>query len=232
MPGRTGSPAAPVVPSAPAARSAPGAGPVTPPAPAPEAVRTAAAPPARARSGPRPLLPWLRPPRAPYRRQLRRIGSGRVLDIGCGSGDTLAGCAPGSVGVDHDPHSVDICRARGLTAYTADAFLASPHARPGAFDALLSAQVLQHLDDEQVEGLLRAYLPYVRPGGGVVLITPQEAGHRSAQAPGRFTDFALLRVFAESAGLSVRRTYSCPLPRPAGRLLDANAFVLVGQVPA
>ncbi|MGW2631301.1 class I SAM-dependent methyltransferase [Streptomyces chattanoogensis] len=171
------------------------------------------------------------PARPRYRRQLRRIGAGRVLDIGCGPGDTLAGCAPGSVGIDHDPRSVHTCRARGLTAYTADAFLASPHARPGAFDALLCAHVLEHLDDEQVEGLLRAYLPYVRPGGGVLLITPQEAGHRAEAAPVRFTDFTLLRAFAESAGLAVRRTYSYPLPRAAGKLLRRNVFALVGQVP-
>ncbi|MDC7338714.1 class I SAM-dependent methyltransferase [Streptomyces lydicus] len=112
------------------------------------------------------------------------------------------------------------------------AFLAGPHARPGAFDALLSAHVLEHLDDEQAESLLRAYLPYVRPGGAAVLITPQEAGHRAGPDPVRFTDFPLLRAFAESAGLIVRRTYSHPLPRPAGLLLRANAFVLIAQVPA
>ncbi|MEU3714209.1 class I SAM-dependent methyltransferase [Streptomyces catenulae] len=220
MPGRTETPAAP---TAPAARRTPASRRTADAAPP---VRTD--PPPRALDTPRPLLPWLRVPRAPYRRALRRIGAGRVLDIGCGTGDTLAGCAPGSVGIAHDAHSADICRARGLTAYTADAFLTSAHARPGGFDTLLSAQVLQHLDDEQVEGLLRAYLPYVRPGGGVVLITPQEAGHRGA---GRFTDFTLLRAYAESAGLSVRRTYSFPLPRPAGKVLGANAFVLAARVP-
>ncbi|MFH8573812.1 class I SAM-dependent methyltransferase [Streptomyces sp. NPDC017993] len=175
--------------------------------------------------------PRIGPVRPPHRRQLRRIGRGRVLDIGCGTGDALAGCGSGSVGVDHDPEDVARCRARGLTAFTADAFLASPHARPGAFDALLCAHVLDRLDDEQVEDLLRAYVPYVRPGGGIVLITPQEAGHRATPAAVRFTDFPLLRAFAESAGLAVRRTYSSPLPRPAGKLLRGNAFVLVGQVP-
>ncbi|UQA95142.1 class I SAM-dependent methyltransferase [Streptomyces halobius] len=218
------------------------------------------------------------PPKPSYRRHLRhfgpRRGPARLLEIGCGTGGSLAGCAPGSVGVDHDPRSVALCRERGLTAYTADDFLASPHARPGTFDALLTAHVLQHLGDEQVESLLRAYLRYVRPGGGVVLITPQEAGHRADQAPDalltptapgqaldalgthtsdvrgqgpdalgahtsdmheqapvRFTDFTLLRAFAETAGLAVRRIYSHPLPRPAGKLLRRNVFVLVGQVP-
>ncbi|KUL47502.1 methyltransferase type 12, partial [Streptomyces sp. NRRL F-4489] len=207
-------------PGAPAARA-------PRPAPAAPAASTARTP-ARRRSG----GPARRPAaRTPFARQLRRIGTGRVLEIGCGDGDTLAACAPGSVGIDHDPRAVARCRARGLTAYTADAFLAGPHARPGAFDALLTAHVLEHLDDEQVEELLRAYLPYVRPGGGVLLITAQEAGHRAGPEPVRFTDFTLLRAFAATAGLTVRRTYSHPLPRTAGRLLRSNVFVLVGEVP-
>ncbi|MCX4634700.1 class I SAM-dependent methyltransferase [Streptomyces sp. P9-2B-2] len=227
MPGRTDSSAATDSPDAgPPGSDIRTARPAPPAGTAPSA-STARLPVERGRRGPARLLPA----RSPFRSQLRRIGGGRVLEIGCGTGDTLADCAPGSVGVDHDPRSVAHCRERGLTAYTADTFLASPHARPGAFDALLTAHVLEHLDDEQVEGLLRAYVPYVRPGGGVLLITAQEAGHRAGPAPVRFTDFPLLRAFAESAGLTVRRTYSHPLPRPAGMLLRANAFVLLGQVP-
>ncbi|MCE4945777.1 class I SAM-dependent methyltransferase [Streptomyces noursei] len=227
MPGRTDSSAATDRPDT--AAPAPG----TPAARTPHPAGTAPAAstarlPARHERHP---LTRLLPARPPFARQLRRIGPGRVLEIGCGDGDTLAACAPGSVGIDHDPRSVAHCRARGLTAYTADAFLAGPHARPGAFDALLTAHVLQHLDDEQVEELLRAYVPYVRPGGGVLLITAQEAGHRAGPEPVRFTDFTLLRAFAEAAGLAVRRTYSHPLPRTAGRVLRANSFVLVGQVP-
>ncbi|MER6840653.1 class I SAM-dependent methyltransferase [Streptomyces platensis] len=227
MPGRTDSSAATDSPDAgPPGSDIRTARPAPPAGTAPSA-STARLPVERGRRGPARLLPA----RSPYRSQLRRIGAGRVLEIGCGTGDTLADCAPGSVGVDHDPRSVAHCRERGLTAYTADTFLASPHARPGAFDALLTAHVLEHLDDEQVEDLLRAYVPYVQPGGGVLLITAQEAGHRAGPAPVRFTDFPLLRAFAESAGLTVRRTYSHPLPRPAGMLLRANAFVLLAQVP-
>ncbi|WP_327226326.1 class I SAM-dependent methyltransferase [Streptomyces platensis] len=227
MPGRTDSSAATDSPDAgPPGSDVRTARPAPPAGTAPSA-STARLPAEHGRRGPARLLPA----RSPFRSQLRRIGSGRVLEIGCGTGDTLADCAPGSVGVDHDPRSVARCRERGLTACTADTFLASPHARPGAFDALLTAHVLEHLDDEQVEDLLRAYVPYVRPGGGVLLITAQEAGHRAGPAPVRFTDFPLLRAFAESAGLTVRRTYSHPLPRPAGMLLRANAFVLLAQVP-
>ncbi|MFF2811457.1 class I SAM-dependent methyltransferase [Streptomyces sp. NPDC058000] len=227
MPGRTDSSAATdrpdtaaPAPDTPAARAPHPAG----TAPAASTVRLPAL---HERGG----LARLLPARPPFARQLRRIGPGRVLEIGCGDGETLAACAPGSVGIDHDPRSVAHCRTRGLTAYTADAFLAGPHARPGAFDALITAHVLEHLDDQQVEDLLHAYVPYVRPGGGVLLITAQEAGHRAGPEPVRFTDFTLLRAFAEAAGLAVRRTYSHPLPRTAGRVLRANSFVLVGQVP-
>ncbi|MGH3982953.1 MAG: hypothetical protein ACRDST_09810 [Pseudonocardiaceae bacterium] len=56
---------------------------------------------------------------APYRWNLRRLlGERRVLDVSCGIGRNLAHLGAGSVGVDHNRHSVRTCRDRGLTAFT------------------------------------------------------------------------------------------------------------------
>ncbi|UWE13621.1 class I SAM-dependent methyltransferase [Actinacidiphila bryophytorum] len=172
----------------------------------------------------------LLPTQAPYRWNLRRLRLGRVLDVGCGVGRNLRHCAPGSVGVDHNAHSVAAARARGLTAYTPEEFAATDSV-PGSFDSLLCAHVLEHLDAAKAAALLATYLPYVRPGGRAVLITPQEAGFASDATHVRFVGFAELEEEARAAGLQVRRAYSFPLPRAAGRLFRHNEFVLVGAAP-
>ncbi|MFI0720124.1 class I SAM-dependent methyltransferase [Streptomyces sp. NPDC021224] len=173
----------------------------------------------------------LLPTQAPYRWNLRRLRLGRTLDVGCGVGRNLQHCPPGSVGVDHNPYSVAAARERGLTAYTPDEFTAAGFV-PGAFDALLCAHVLEHLDGDTATALLDAYLPYVRPGGRVVLITPQEAGFASDATHVRYVGFEELAKEAATAGLAVRRTYSFPLPRRAGRIFKYNEFVMVCAVPA
>ncbi|QMU75198.1 class I SAM-dependent methyltransferase [Streptacidiphilus sp. PB12-B1b] len=172
----------------------------------------------------------LLPTQAPYRWNLRRLRLGRVLDVGCGLGRNLANCDPGSVGVDHNATSVATARSRGLNAFTSDEFPDSPEARPGSFDSLLCAHVLEHMDPQLGRDVLTSYLPYVRPGGSVVLITPQEAGYASDATHVHFIDFDGLREVAADAGIEVRRSYSFPFPRSAGKLFRYNEFVLVGAL--
>ncbi|MFB7662426.1 class I SAM-dependent methyltransferase [Kitasatospora sp. NPDC056138] len=174
----------------------------------------------------------LLPTQAPYRWNLRRLRLGRVLDVGCGVGRNLQHCAPGSVGVDHNETSVATARARGLRACTAAEFESDPElGRPGAFDSMLVAHVLEHLDAATGAQLLKGYLPSVRRGGRVVLITPQPAGYRSDPTHVRLVDFDGLREHAENAGLTVLRSYSFPFPEAAGRVFKYNEYVLVARLP-
>ncbi|MEV4945452.1 class I SAM-dependent methyltransferase [Streptomyces sp. NPDC053755] len=172
------------------------------------------------------------PTQAPYRWNLRRLKLGRVLDVGCGLGRNLLNCGPDSVGVDHNEHSVATCRERGLTAYTPDELAKAEDCGPGSFDSLLCAHVLEHMDEELAVTVLAQYLPLVKPGGNVVLITPQEAGYRTDATHVRFVGFEELRRHAEKAGLGVSRTYSFPFPRSVGKVFPYNEFVLVGTVTA
>jgi SAM-dependent methyltransferase len=163
----------------------------------------------------------------PYRWNIRRLNLGRVLDVGCGIGRNLAHLQGNGVGVDHNSAAIAEARSRGLVAFTTDEFHQSEYARPGAFDSLLLAHVAEHVSHDVALEILREYLPYLRPGGRVVFICPQEKGWTTDATHVRFVDFEGLRRLAEDLDLTVERRLSFPFPRPAGRVFPYNEFILV-----
>jgi 2-polyprenyl-3-methyl-5-hydroxy-6-metoxy-1,4-benzoquinol methylase len=168
---------------------------------------------------------------APYRRNLRRlVGDRAVLDVGCGIGRNLANLGPGSVGVDHNAHSVAYCRERGMTAYTPDDFRASAHWAPRSFDGLLAAHLVEHMDQPSALEVVGSYLPSLRPGAVVVVITPQERGYASDATHVRFCGFDEVAELYATLGLTVREQTSFPLPRWAGKLFTYNEFVTEGSI--
>ena len=175
---------------------------------------------------------WKRvlPVQAPYRYNLRRLEPGFTLDVGCGIGRNLSHLDGKGVGIDHNPQSVAVARARGFSAYTPEEFGASEHARSAAFDSLLCSHVAEHMDGESFVALLSDYLPFVRPGGKLIVITPQEVGFRSDASHVEFVDFDAIDAAAASVGAEFTRAYSFPFPRPVGRLFIYNEFVWVGRV--
>lgn len=166
---------------------------------------------------------------APYRWNIRRLKLGHTLDIGCGIGRNLTHLDGNGVGVDHNATSVTACREAGLTAYTVDEFFASADARPGRFDSALAAHLVEHLSEDDARQIVGSYLPFVRPGGKVVFITPQERGYASDATHVRFCGFAEVRALAEALGLTVEKQYSFPFPRFAGKLFTYNEFVTVAR---
>lgn len=163
---------------------------------------------------------------APYRWNLHRLHLGRVLDVGCGLGRNLENLGTDSIGVDHNVDSIRIARERGLDAYTSEEFfaLALPRA---SFDSLLFAHVLEHMDQAAGIGLVRAYLPYLRQGGRLCVITPQERGYRSDATHVQFVDFERIHELLDAVAMKVEREYSFPLPRALGRMFTYNEFVVV-----
>jgi 2-polyprenyl-3-methyl-5-hydroxy-6-metoxy-1,4-benzoquinol methylase len=160
---------------------------------------------------------------------LQRLDPGLTLDLGCGIGRNLIHVR--GVGVDVNEHCVRAARARGLDAFTPTEFNASEHDRPGRFDSLLVAHVVEHMTEDQAVALVREYEPLVRPGGQLLLMAPQEAGFASDATHVQFMDFARLSRIAERAGFAPARTLSFPLPRLAGRWFRYNEFVLVSRKP-
>ena len=164
---------------------------------------------------------------APYRWNLRRLQPGFTLDVGCGIGRNLLHLAGDGVGVDHNAHSVEIARARGLRAFTADEFCASPFNAPARFDSLLLAHVVEHMNESEAIALLTVYLHTLKPNGKIIIITPQELGYRSDPTHIQFMDFAALKRIAGAVSGKFVREFSFPLPRPFGHVFKYNEFVHV-----
>ncbi|HEY2682304.1 MAG TPA: class I SAM-dependent methyltransferase [Steroidobacteraceae bacterium] len=167
----------------------------------------------------------------PYRWNLRRLNPGRTLDIGCGIGRCLQALPSGSIGVDHNAHSIEVLREKGLDGFSPAEFRNSSFCRPAAFDSLLFAHVLEHMSKDAGIELMREYLPLLRRGGQVILICPQERGFASDHTHVFFYDHKALRAALDGLGLEFARRQSFPFPRFAGRLFVYNEFVVVGIKP-
>jgi 2-polyprenyl-3-methyl-5-hydroxy-6-metoxy-1,4-benzoquinol methylase len=170
---------------------------------------------------------------APFRWNLRRLDPGVTLDLGCGIGRNLVHLPAQSVGVDINEHCVRAARARGLTAFTPTEFLRSAeYNRAGRFDTILLAHVAEHMTDDEVVALLKEYEKLVRPGGRLILITPQEAGFKSDATHVQLMDFARLTRISERVGFHRERAFSFPFPRWVGWLFTYNEFVVVSRKQA
>jgi SAM-dependent methyltransferase len=167
----------------------------------------------------------------PYRWNLRRLHLGFTLDLGCGLGRNLINLDGDGVGVDHNEASVRTARERGLVAMTPGEFAASEYAVGGRFDSLLLAHVAEHLPGDDAVELLRSYIGYVRPGGRLVVICPQESGYTKDASHVRFLDFDAMASLCRAVGARPERSYSFPFPRPAGKVFPYNEFVVVARTP-
>jgi SAM-dependent methyltransferase len=124
--------------------------------------------------------------RATARRLLRRIErhvpGGRLLDVGCGHGLLLdearmrgwraTGLEPSDAGRAHATRALGLEVRAGTLA---DA------GRTERYDAIVLADVLEHLDDPA--GELRRCAALLRPGGAVCVVTP-DPGSRTARLAG------------------------------------------------
>lgn len=96
---------------------------------------------------------------------------GRLLDVGCGRGETmkeLAALGWDVQGIDTDPKAVDVARDRGLRAHHGTIW--SGDLTPGSFDVLWMSHVLEHVH-RPIDVLGRCH-ELLAPGGALVAVTP------------------------------------------------------------
>ena len=105
----------------------------------------------------------------------RLVGGGGVVDLGCGRGEWLALLRDAGVrasGVDTNPTFVAAGRARGLDIELGDALGHVQALQPDSVDMVTAFHVIEHLGTEELLALLEAARGALRPGGCVLLETP------------------------------------------------------------
>lgn len=165
----------------------------------------------------------------PYRKNINKLNLGFTLDLGCGIGRNLLHIKGNGVGIDHNKNSIEICKQKGLIAYTNEEFIYSQYAQENYFDSILLAHVAEHMTEDLVIEFLMKYLPFLKKSGKIVIITPQEAGFLSDKTHVQFIDFNAIRRIFCALKVSPKRFYSFPFPRFAGRFFKYNEFIAVAE---
>jgi SAM-dependent methyltransferase len=140
-------------------------------------------------------------------------GCGPVLELACGRGeflDLLRESGVEAFGVDLDEGMVKTARERDIDVRLGDALDELDEAKPGSYGGVFSAHFVEHLEPADVMRLVRSAKRALRPGGRLVLATPNAAslsvlGYDFWKDPThvRFYDPMLLRFFCTEAGLTV-----------------------------
>jgi 2-polyprenyl-3-methyl-5-hydroxy-6-metoxy-1,4-benzoquinol methylase len=103
-------------------------------------------------------------------------GHRRVLDVGCGPG-TMIGLLSKThdcVGTDLSVRQIDYA-SRAYGSETSRFYASAPAGLPdgeGPFDAVTLVELIEHLDPALVDETIREALERLRPGGKLVLTTP------------------------------------------------------------
>lgn len=153
---------------------------------------------------------WYRGRRRILRAELDRLFLGphaRLLDVGCGGGQTLdvLDVFGSATGVDQDADSVARARARGHHAIVA-ALPELPFA-DAAFDGCTCLDVLEHLEDDQA-GLDEIRRVTARDGRVLVTVPAYQAlwsRHDEVNEHQRRYSAKMLRSLARASGLAVER---------------------------
>lgn len=102
-------------------------------------------------------------------------GNGAVVDVGCGRGEwleVLRDAGVESYGVDTNQVVVDRCVARGLDARAEDALVHLRELPEGSLRVVTSFHLVEHLSLDTLIGLIEAALVALKPGGLLILETP------------------------------------------------------------
>jgi SAM-dependent methyltransferase len=159
------------------------------------------------------------------------VTSGGVVDVGPGRGEWLALLRDRGIpayGVEAHLRFADACRTKGLTVIHGDAIAHLWELPSATLDMVTSFHVVEHLDTEELLGLIAAAHHALRPGGCLLLETPNPTNlvmgacdfyadptHRAPLPPHLLEYLVAVQGFGE---IEVRHLH--PRTEPLRQLLD------------
>ncbi len=104
------------------------------------------------------------------------IHPSRILDVGCGTGlnaSFLKAAGHSVTGVDISPVAIERFTGQGFEGFVCDVSAQSLPLDDGTFDLAYASEVIEHCTD--TETFLRELFRVLRPGGELILSTPNSA---------------------------------------------------------
>jgi SAM-dependent methyltransferase len=142
----------------------------------------------------------------------------RFLDVGCGTGGTLAKLVPFGevVGLDMEPLALNYCRRRGLNELVQGSANSLPFAE-GTFSGVVALDVLEHIPDDKAAA--REMARVLAPGGVLYVSVPAYRSLWSSHDVAlmhqrRYVAGEIHQLLTESGLEIVRLTYTVSLFLP------------------
>jgi SAM-dependent methyltransferase len=147
-----------------------------------------------------------------------------VLELACGRGeflDVLRDAGVTARGVDLDKGMVEAAVASGHDVVLGDALEYLAQAQNDTYGGVFAAHFVEHLQPDDVLALCRSAKRALRPGGRLVLVTPNAASHSVMSydfwrdpTHVRFYDPGLLSFFLAQSGFDVEEAGGNPRNDP------------------